>query len=158
MDEYKDRCYICWERDDDLVKCYQCRYSVCPSCLVKDDRFSTVVPKLCRHDECAYSYMSKEEADKQNCFVCSHQPIYLEFRCGMCIANSQVDLDDYKDTIISLVAKNKFLIKATQILNQTLIYYTITNLDTGEIQLEHFWEIQPASNLEAPSDYLMNQT
>lgn len=140
MDEYKNRCYICWESED-LVNCYQCKYGVCRTCLVKDDRFSRVVPRLCRHDECAYFYLSDKEKDTQNCFVCSKHPLKLEFKCGMCIANSQVDLDDYKDAVMKIVLKDGLLSKEADIINQILIYYTIKDLDRDSTSLACLWKI-----------------
>tara|TARA_B100000508_G_scaffold86867_1_gene67581 strand:- start:92 stop:478 length:387 start_codon:yes stop_codon:yes gene_type:complete len=128
---------------------------------VRDDRFSTVVPKLCRHDECAYEYLDKDEIDLQNCFVCSKQPVQLEYRCGMCVANSQINIDKFNDAVIELVLKYGELKKEPKILNQMLIYYTIKDLDTGKVTLEHFWDIpKRSSNVisDAVSDYLIDQT
>ena len=165
IDEYKSRCYICWDSDD-LIRCYQCNYGVCARCLVKDDRFSTVVPKLCRHDECAYNYMEQDEIDKQNCFVCSRQAIFIEYRCGMCVANSEIAMKSVIDAIeelaLELERDQGFISKEATIVNQKIVFYTLKDLDTGGVELNHFWEIQqPPSNrdeIEAPSDYLINQT
>ena len=160
LDKVKCKCYICWETVD-IIRCYQCNYGVCGQCLVKDDRFSTVVPRLCRHPECAYSYLDKEEVDKQNCFVCSKQPVYLEYTCGMCVAHSQINIKSLVGTLKQMALKQGSVQKKADIINQKLVYYTIKDLDTGVIQLKYFWEIPPPSNVNeegARSDYLINQT
>ena len=161
IDEHKRRCYICWETCD-VIRCHQCKYGVCERCLVRDDRFSTVVPKLCRHTECAYPYLDKEERDKQNCFVCSKQPVNLEYRCGMCVANSQIDMNIFVETLKLMALERGEVLKTAEIIDQTLVYYTIKDLDTGRVQLLHFWEIpQRFSNredLESQSDHLTTQT
>jgi hypothetical protein len=159
INNFKGNCYICWE-DVDLIQCHQCKYGVCGKCLVIDDRFSTVVPKLCRHDECAYSYLKQEEIDKQNCFVCSKQPLFLEYRCGMCIVNSEIEMELLMGSLKDLSLRNGNILKEAEIINQTLVYYTIKDLDNGGVELKHFWEIPLHSNVNddmAQSDYLVNQ-
>ena len=79
----------------------------------------------------------------------------------MCVANSQINIDKFNDAVIELVLKYGELKKEPKILNQMLIYYTIKDLDTGKVTLEHFWDIpKRSSNVisDAVSDYLIDQT
>lgn len=139
MDEdYYNKCYICF-RTNILIKCHRCVYSICEKCVL-NEKVSTAIPGLCRHEECIYSYLSSDEANRQNCFVCSMKETTIEFVCGTCGANSSVSINKLENGIKESLRDGIFE-KSSDIINQKLIYYPVTDIDSNEVSLDHFWEI-----------------
>lgn len=138
-DEFYKRCYVCFG-EDRLIKCHTCVYHICELCVL-DEKISCAAPGLCRHGECAYSYLTPEEEAKQNCFVCSEKQVEIEYTCGTCGCRSSLPITKLEGTIKELATPKGQFEKTSDVINQKLIYYTIKNIDTGEINVDHFWEI-----------------
>lgn len=142
-DEFYQHCYVCFETEN-LIRCHRCVYRICERCIL-DEKISTVSPSLCRHDDCAYSYLTEEEIKRQNCFVCSKKGVDVRFQCGTCGSPSSIPLSDLEGTIQKLATQGTFEKKAS-IIDQKIIYFNIKDIDTGEIITIRFWHVDQFQN------------
>jgi hypothetical protein len=132
-------CYVCY-RDDMLVKCHQCVYSICEVCILHE-KFSIVIPTLCRHESCQYVYLDDTEKKAQHCFACVKKKVIVEFKCGTCLIPTRVEMDDMREGIKVISSRSGIFKRVPPVFNHTLVYYTIKDNDTGDIDLGMFWDV-----------------
>lgn len=135
-----DMCYVCFGNKQ-LIKCGTCVYRICQHCILSE-RMYTLKVFLCRHDECAYEYLTDEERENMNCYVCSKRTIEVSYKCGTCGGIMVVTLEMLLDAIIDKIrGDGKFEMKCTNI-DHVLIFYTIRDIDCDSLECVYFWEVR----------------
>jgi hypothetical protein len=139
MCDYYARCYGCFS-EDLLIKCDRCVYNICKVCILHDE-FSTVVPALCKHDECAYTYLDEKEKSDQHCYACSLKPVSVKYRCRTCNLSSGIDVGELTEAIKLKATQTGVFERVTDIFNHSLVFYTVLDLENGTTKIEKFWQV-----------------
>lgn len=139
-DDYYDMCYGCFSQDD-LVPCGRCVYKICKRCILSE-KFSKVKVPLCRHDECVYDHLDKEDATNLNCFVCNKTPPSLVYKCGTCGLDSTILVDDVLPAILAAVIRSPCRTWEKEItnINHKLMFFSIRNIDDDTHELIKVWK------------------
>lgn len=139
-DEYYDKCIACYNTDIQLFKCSRCVYKICKACIID---LSTVKINLCKDIECRYDYL--DDIEECHCYVCdkNKDKDTIEFKCPTCALNRDCNLNTFDNEIKEKIRKKgiqKFKSKEHDLAGFFIAFFTILDLDTGEIELLSFRE------------------
>lgn len=134
-----ESCYICFSKEN-LVSCSRCVYHICERCII-NEKFSVLKPHLCKHDECAYEYLTEEEKEDQHCYACSKKSTVIEYHCGTCRNLTKMDIKHLKKGILSQVTKTGTFERMAFNIQQKVVYYLIRDIDSDVCSMKSFWHV-----------------
>lgn len=140
MSHYDDICYGCFSSDN-LVSCGRCVYKICKRCII-NEKFSYTKISLCRHPECVYDHLDKNEAETYNAFVCDKIPPALAYTCGACGMNTNISVEEVTPAILLAVINSPCRIWEKEIreINHRMMFFSIRNMDDDTYELIKVWK------------------
>ena len=137
-EEFYKHCVICFDSEIELIKCKQCVYHICKHCIVD---LGKVDLHVCKNQARRYNYL--DDVEECKCYVCKTKTIDIVFNCPTCSLKRNYKIDDFTSEIKERIIYHGKGLKRFASDNDTtegcsLVYFTVMDLDTGEIELLSF--------------------